>query len=799
MSSLQVNDPRSRGRSKSPSGRTRDRSHSRDVRGPSRSPAPTSRTVSSSKKYYDDSDSADGDRRTKRGEYSSSRGSRSDKRHSKYDDDLTDSEEEKYRAKDRTKDRYYHSDSEEGRDKYKLSSGSVKQKASEYPSSSTTTSSRYKDTADTDRAYRRADAQGRSHATTHLSDSDTDSNSDLSGLAYGDTPSHHNVQSSQDPRSSRESMSSRLASKLTGSSYRVDDANHNRTDSQANYAKTYQYSYSHSGVPAQAQQGQHADPRIQAQINAGQIPSVLPPDWAPIPPSEMPGYVPPGAHHASSLQNIPGAFPGGYPATAGPPMPATTASTTASTNAHYPTNQGYTSTQSYANPGQYQYANPDPNIRYTSKGNDRPTYTVSAQNQFNTHQSSYTTSAEPQFLEIAPGRSRAESVGRQGRPHSLSVSSNLSVGGGMSAAGGRPPASPLLEAYKGTYQSISPMPSPIVRPAGLARDSDISDLEELGGGSSGSDRRRKHRHSQSRDDRKEKSYGKERERERDRDRERDYERTKDHKRDSRHSTSYAAGGEEIITIAPGGGRKKVLFYEPEEDAVKLKEALSRHSGIDTRPLMEILPNLSSDQILALRTEYKKHARVHNTGINIAKHIKLKLGSSSFAKACYATALGRWESEAYWANCYYQAGTSRRELLIESLIGRSNAEIREIKSCFRDARYSDSLEKCMKAELKADKFRYAILLALSEQRQSNKEQVSAREVQEDVVALRRAVTSRDGGETAMIDIVLLRNDDHLREIMRLYDHAYKSNFAKDVIKKSQNLVVRGLPPFFSPAS
>ncbi len=95
------------------------------------------------------------------------------------------------------------------------------------------------------------------------------------------------------------------------------------------------------------------------------------------------------------------------------------------------------------------------------------------------------------------------------------------------------------------------------------------------------------------------------------------------------------------------------------------------------------------------------------------------------------------------------------------------------------------------ELKADKFRYAILLALSEQRQSGekKKQVSSREVQEDVVALLRAVTSRAGGETAMIDIILLRNDAHLREVMRLHDHAYKSNFAKDVIKKSQNLVVR----------
>ncbi|QGA21141.1 hypothetical protein EYB26_008851 [Talaromyces marneffei] len=754
MSSLQVNDPRSRGRSKSPSGRIRERSTSRDNRAPSRSPAPTSRTVSSTKKYYD-SDSAE--ERRKRSEYSSRSSGRSDKRSSKYDD-LSDSDEE-YRAKERAKERYYHSDSEDDHGKSSNIKRTLQNKVSEYTSSKP--SSLDKDEVEKDRAYRRSAAHGHSQ----YSDSETESDSDLSALAYGDTPSHlKQHQPSQDPRSSRESVSSKLASKLTGASYRLDDSAHDRPGSHPSYAKPDQFTYQQPRAPVHAQPGQYVDPRIQAQINAGQIPPVLPPDWAPIPPSEMPGYVPPGAHPPSS-QSIPGAFPGGYPATSAAP-PTT----------HYPQSQGYTATQSYAAPGQFQYANPDPNIRYASKGNERQAYTASTQNQFATQKPSYTASTEPQFLEIAPGRSRAESVGRQNRPHSLSVSSNLSVGGGMGpVAGGRPPASPLLEAYKGTYQSISPMPSPMARPVGLAHDSDISDLEELGGGgSSGSDLRRKHKSSRSIDERKE----------REREKEREIEKEKERRRHSRHSSHV---GEEIITIAPGSGRKKVAFYDPEDDAVALKDALSRHTSLDTRPLMEILPNLSSDQILTLRAEYKKHAKVHNKGINIAKHIKLKLGNTAFGKVCYATALGRWESEAYWANCYYQAGTSRRELLIESLIGRSNAEIREIKSCFRDARYADSLEKCMKAELKADKFRYAILLALSEQRQSDKEQVSSREVQEDVVALRRAVASREGGETAMIDIVLLRNDAHLREVMRLYDHAYKSNFAKDVIKKSQNLV------------
>lgn len=737
MSTLQVNDSRVRGRSKSPGGRIRERSRSRDDRVPSRSPAPSSRTAG--KKHYE-SDSAEDEKRDKRREVQSSqysrRSSRSDygKRSSKYD--ISDSEEDHYRAKERTKDRYHHSESEEDD-----SDEDIRRRYAEKSSrTATSRSSRYRDEAEKDREYRRK------HSPMYGSDSETESDSDTSALAYGEAHSHLKNHHSKDPRSTRNSISN-MASKLTssvasrlGSSYRLDDSDDERPGAHPSYAKPSQFSYQQ---PANAQHGQYADASLQAQINNGQIPPVLPPDWAPIPPSEMPGYVPPSTHPAST-HSVPGAFPGGYPATVTPSNPY----------GQVPT------TQSYANPPQYQYANPDPNIRYSSK-NERQPYTASAHNQF---VKPYSASAEPQFLDIAPGRSRGDSVGRQGRPHSLSVSSNLSVGGGGMGAGGRPPASPLLEAYKGTYQSISPMPSPIASPVGLSREEDISDMEELGGGS-GSDRRRKHRHSKSRDEKKDRSSDKDR---------------------RRHRTKEENDDDGIVTISPLS-RKRVTFYDPVPDAIDLKQALT-HRTADTKTLIEILPNLASDDIVALRQEYKNHAKVQGKGINIAKHIKMKLGTTSFGKVCYATALGRWESEAYWANCYYQAGTSRRELLIESLTGRTSAEIREIKNSFRDARYADSLEKCMKSELKADKFRTAILLALSEQRQVDRGQVDVHLVEDDVRDLRRAVVSRDGGETAMINIIVLRSDSHLREIMRLYDHQYKTNLAKDIIKKSQNLVV-----------
>jgi hypothetical protein len=128
------------------------------------------------------------------------------------------------------------------------------------------------------------------------------------------------------------------------------------------------------------------------------------------------------------------------------------------------------------------------------------------------------------------------------------------------------------------------------------------------------------------------------------------------------------------------------------------------------------------------------------------------------------------------------------------MGRTNAEINEIKKCFRDKRYGDSLEKCMKAELKADKFRIAILLALEAERQPEGAHLSLELVQRDVKDLHRALVSREGGETAMIQIIVVRSDSHLREVLFVYEQTYGHNFAREMISKSRNLVVSTVPTF-----
>lgn len=370
----------------------------------------------------------------------------------------------------------------------------------------------------------------------------------------------------------------------------------------------------------------------------------------------------------------------------------------------------------------------------------------------------------------ASNGSRSEQLRKSLRLSTSDVSGNtLGVGRTPSTAGIKPPASPLLEAYKGTYQTISPLPSPQALVLRRRDDDDLSDLElSSSGGSSDNEIRKKIRALE----REKQGLGS---------------RSSGAKLDAGRKKSRTSSTASTALSVRSKAKKAVSFYDPEADAEKIAEALKgSHRVADTKPLLKILPWLTTDEIVALKIAYKNHAKINGQGINLSKHIKARV-TGNLGKLLYATSLGQYESDAYWANCFYQSGASRRELLIESLVGRTNQQIREIKDVFKDKRYDDDLEKCMKAELKADKFRVAILMALEERRMPEGIGLDMRLVHEDGMDLHDALNSA-GGESAMIKIVMMRSDDHLREVMRYYEKSYRRNFARDMISKSQNLVV-----------
>jgi hypothetical protein len=399
---------------------------------------------------------------------------------------------------------------------------------------------------------------------------------------------------------------------------------------------------------------------------------------------------------------------------------------------------------SYAEPKKYEYAQPEEKVTYTRKQSETtyaarpasPPYVAASSSRSrhgsSTYQPDSARSSKSQVVTVEPGSRRYDdslNPGLAPRMHSLSVSTGHHGSASMNLANA--PGSPLLESYHGTYQSISPMPSPLMIAA--TAHSDINLIEPLSPQSSDDERRGKK------------------------------------------------------------GRRNARFHDPEEEAKILAQALKGEKRApDTEPLIEILPGLTHEQVLDLRVEYKRIVKTgsEKKGVNIAKHIKLRLKEEdpSLMKACYACALGRWESEAYWANFWYQGEKSRRELLIESLMGRTNREISQIKDGFADKKYSDSLTKCMKTELKEDKFKKAVLMVLEENKMEESTRIDRDLLEDDVRDLHKAVRAEKGGESLMISIIVVRSDTHLREVLRSYEASYRSNFAREMLKKSGNLVV-----------
>ncbi|KAF5027264.1 hypothetical protein F66182_637 [Fusarium sp. NRRL 66182] len=327
------------------------------------------------------------------------------------------------------------------------------------------------------------------------------------------------------------------------------------------------------------------------------------------------------------------------------------------------------------------------------------------------------------------------------RMSGLSINTGLTVGGlavgGLAGASlANAPASPMLESYYGTYQDCSPMPSPLLLASKHPSEENrtLEALSPLGSDNEGDGKRRS---------------------------------------------------------------RRARFHDSEDITTQLATALKGSRRPDTSPLIEILPSLTHDQVMKLRSDYKALVKTgsERKGVNIAKHIRARLKDEDplLMKACYSVALGMWESEAYWANFWYQGDKTRRELLIESLMGRTNAEIRNIKDAFTDKKYDNSLVKCMKEELKEDKFKKAVLLVLEERRMEEYDHhgrllpIDYALVDQDAADLRRSIRSEKGGETAMINIIVQRSDSHLRAILQEYERQYKANFARDALRKSGNLV------------
>lgn len=246
----------------------------------------------------------------------------------------------------------------------------------------------------------------------------------------------------------------------------------------------------------------------------------------------------------------------------------------------------------------------------------------------------------------------------------------------------------------------------------------------------------------------------------------------------------------------------------------IAEALRGPGMAKVGDLIVVLPNLHHNEIMNLRTEYKKLVKIgpERKGVNIAKHIRARLkdDDNRLMTAAYATALGMWESEGYWISLSLdmgnEAGNAARigqQLLIESLLGRTNIEARLIEDGFRihgnklEREHATSLESFLDPYLRKGEawFREAVKAVLSGHRMEERDHsgqplpIDMQLVEKDVDELFEAVAGERGAATTISQIVVLRSDAHLREVLTIYQRKYESDFLTDALQGTMKLRVR----------
>lgn len=242
----------------------------------------------------------------------------------------------------------------------------------------------------------------------------------------------------------------------------------------------------------------------------------------------------------------------------------------------------------------------------------------------------------------------------------------------------------------------------------------------------------------------------------------------------------------------------------------IAEALRGPGRVKTADLIDLLPKLHHYEIMNLRTEYKRLVKVgpEHKGVNVAKHIRARLkdDDNQLMTAAYATALGMWESEGYWISLSLNMGNEARQgqqLLIESLLGRSNTEARLIEDGFRihsnklERERGTSLESFLDPYLRQSEawFREAVKAILSGHKMEERDHsgqpqpIDMQLVERDVDDLFEAVAGERGAATTISQIVILRSDAHLREVLTIYQRKYESDFLADALRGTMQLRVR----------
>ncbi|KAF4458341.1 annexin XIV [Fusarium albosuccineum] len=221
--------------------------------------------------------------------------------------------------------------------------------------------------------------------------------------------------------------------------------------------------------------------------------------------------------------------------------------------------------------------------------------------------------------------------------------------------------------------------------------------------------------------------------------------------------------------SPGYGPPQIIQWDGNPDAQALRKAM-KGFGTDEKALIAILSNKDPLQIETLRAAYE---RAHRR--NLVADIQSET-SSWFEKALVSMARGPLLSDVHNLHDAMSGPGTKELVLNDVLLGRSNADIKAIKSAYYHT-FHDRLEDVVKGDLSMKTERH-FMIVLNATRAEDSAPVFPQQVDDDVMQIYKATEGKMGTDEILVCSILSnRNDNQIRAIA----HTYKQKFNKDLEK------------------
>ncbi|KAL8927564.1 MAG: hypothetical protein Q9208_002371 [Pyrenodesmia sp. 3 TL-2023] len=216
--------------------------------------------------------------------------------------------------------------------------------------------------------------------------------------------------------------------------------------------------------------------------------------------------------------------------------------------------------------------------------------------------------------------------------------------------------------------------------------------------------------------------------------------------------------------SPGYDPSQVAHVDMSGAADALRKAM-KGFGTDESTIIRVLAHMPPQEIAALKMTYnQRHKR------SLESDIKSEI-SGYFEFAVMAILRGPLQQDVWCLNDALKGAGTKESLLDDVLIGRSNADIRAIKSAYQQT-YRRSLEADVKADLSA-KTERMYLMILAATRREESAPVLPQAVDADVTELHRATEAKTGTEQLTVcSILTSRSDGQIRAIAQTYEHKYR---------------------------